>query len=46
LTSKGEELAELHDEIHKSYAVFFKQALDEKELKTLETLLGKVLKEV
>ena len=46
LTSKGKELAKLHDEIHKSYADFFKQVLDEKELKALETLLGKVLKEV
>lgn len=46
LTSKGKELAKLHDEIHKSYAAFFKEVLDGKELKTLETLLGKVLKEV
>ena len=46
LTSKGKELAKLHDEIHKNFADFFKQVLDEKELKALETLLGKVLKEV
>ena len=46
LTSKGKELAKLHDEIHKSYSDFFKQVLDEKELKTLEALLGKVLKEL
>ena len=46
LTSKGKELAKLHDEIHKSYADLFKQVLDEKELKTLETLLSKVLKEI
>lgn len=46
LTSKGKELAKLHDEIHKSYSDFFKQVLDEKELKTLESLLSKVLKEL
>ena len=46
LTSKGKELAKLHDEIHKSYSDFFKQMLDEKELKTLESLLSKVLKEL
>ena len=46
LTSKGTELAKLHDEIHKSYSEIFKQVLDEKELKTLESLLSKVLKEL
>lgn len=46
LTSKGKELAILHDEIHKSYSEFFKQVLDEEELKTLEALLSKVLKEL
>jgi len=46
LTSKGKELAKLHDDIHKSYAEIFKQVLDVKELKTLEDLLGKVLKEI
>lgn len=46
LTSKGKELAKLHDDIHKSYAEIFKQVLTIKELKTLENLLGKVLKEV
>lgn len=46
LTSKGKELAKLHDEIHKSYSDFFKQVLDEKELKTLESLLSKVLNEL
>lgn len=46
LTPKGKELAKLHDEIHKSYSEIFKQVLNEKELKTLETLLGKVLKEL
>jgi DNA-binding MarR family transcriptional regulator len=46
LTPKGKELAKLHDEIHKSYSDIFKQVLNEKELKTLEALLGKVLKEL
>ena len=46
LTSKGKELAKLHDEIHKNFADFFKQVLDKKELKALESLLGKVLKEI
>ena len=46
LTSKGQELAKLHDDIHKNYAEIFKQFLDQKELKILEKLLGKVLKEV
>jgi DNA-binding MarR family transcriptional regulator len=46
LTSKGKELAKLHDEIHKSYSDFFKQVLDEEELKTLESLLSKVLEEL
>lgn len=46
LTPKGMELAKLHDEIHKSYSEFFKQALDENELETLEALLSKVLKEI
>ncbi len=46
LTPKGKELAKFHDEIHKSYSDIFKQVLNEKELKTLEALLGKVLKEL
>ena len=46
LTPKGKELAKFHDKIHKNFADFFKQVLDEKELKALETLLGKVFKEV
>lgn len=46
LTSKGKELAQLHDEIHKSYSDIFKQVLDENELKTLESLLSKVLEEL
>ncbi|MCK4798237.1 MAG: hypothetical protein KAT05_12715, partial [Spirochaetes bacterium] len=46
LTSKGKELAKLHDDIHNNYAEIFKQVLDKKELKLLEGLLGKVLKEV
>ena len=46
LTPKGKELAKLHDEIHKSYSDIFKQVLSEKELRTLEALLGKVLKEL
>lgn len=46
LTSKGKELAKLHDDIHKNYAEIFKQVLTKKELKTLEQLLEKVLKEV
>ena len=46
LTPKGKELAKLHDEIHKSYSDIFKQVLNKKELKTLEALLGKVLKEL
>ena len=46
LTSKGEELAKLHDDIHKNYAEIFKNALDKKELKILEGLLEKVLIEV
>ena len=46
LTSKGKELAKLHDEVHKNYAEIFKQVLNKKELKTLEILLEKVLKEV
>ena len=46
LTSKGKELAKLHDEIHKSYSDLFKQILDENELKMLESLLSKVLKEL
>ena len=46
LTLKGEELARLHDDIHKNYAEIFKNALDKKELKILEGLLVKVLKEV
>ena len=46
LTSKGKELAQLHDEIHKSYSDLFKQVLDENELKTLESLLSKVLEEL
>ena len=46
LTPKGKELAKFHDEIHKSYSDIFKQVLNEKELKTLEALLEKVLKEL
>jgi DNA-binding MarR family transcriptional regulator len=46
LTPKGKELAKFHDEIHKSYSDIFKQVLNEKDLKTLEALLGKVLKEL
>ena len=46
LTSKGKELAKLHDDIHKNYADMIKQVLNKNELKTLESLLGKVLKEV
>lgn len=46
LTTKGEALAKLHDEIHKNYASFFKQILDKKELSDLEALLSKVLKEI
>lgn len=46
LTSKGKKMAKLHDEIHKNYAEIFKQVLDKNELKTLEDLLEKVLKEV
>lgn len=46
LTPKGKELAKLHDDIHKNYAEIFKQVLTKKELKTLEQLLEKVLKEV
>ena len=46
LTPKGKELAKFHDEIHKSYSDIFKQVLNKKELKTLEALLGKVLKEL
>ena len=46
LTSKGNKLAKVHDRIHKSYAAVFKKVLDIKELTTLETLLGKVLKKV
>ena len=45
LTSKGRELARLHDDVHKNYAEIFKQVLNKKELNTLETLLAKVLKE-
>jgi len=46
LTSKGNKLAKVHDAIHKSYATVFKKVLDINELKTLETLLGKVLNKV
>ena len=46
LTPEGEELAKLHDEIHKNYAELFKKLLTKDELKTLENLLGKVLKEL
>lgn len=44
LTSKGNKLAKVHDAIHKRYATIFKRVLDANELKTLETLLEKVLK--
>lgn len=46
LTSTGKKLAKLHDEIHKNYAEIFRQVLSQNELKTLESLLEKVLKEI
>jgi len=46
LTPEGEGLAKLHDEIHKNYAELFKKLLTKDELKTLENLLGRVLKEL
>ena len=46
LTSLGRKMAKLHDEIHKNYAEIFRQVLDRSELKTLEKLLEKVLREV
>ena len=46
LTAKGMELAELHDEIHKGYASFFRRSLSKKELLNLEKLLEKTLHEI
>jgi DNA-binding MarR family transcriptional regulator len=46
LTSMGKKMAKLHDEIHKNYAEIFRQVLNQNELKTLEGLLEKVLKEI
>ncbi len=46
LTSKGNKLAKVHDAIHKRYATVFRKVLDTNELKTLETLLEKVLKKI
>ena len=46
LTSLGKRAAKLHDEIHKNYAEIFRRVLDKAELKTLEKILEKVLREV
>ena len=45
LTPQGKKMAQLHDEIHKNYAEIFRRVLDPNELRTLENLLEKVLRE-
>ena len=46
LPPEAEGLAKWHDEVHKNYAELFKKLLTKDELKTLENLLGRVLKEL